>query len=363
MTESRRTVLVTAAGIANGNNLILSLRHGGLDVRIVGTNMNAALLAKSTADVSLLLPPASHPQYTEQAARVVEEHGVDVFIATNDKEVERVSRDRAELGCAVLLPPDDVVRLCQDKHELYLRLADRGIPMARSIPLADLADIDAAFEALADTGDRFWVRTRRGAGSLAATWVRTPEQARHWIGLWVEMRGLSVADFTVSEFLPGRDFAFQSVWHEGRLIVAKMVERLEYYWGHTRLSGMSSTPRVAKTIRDDATLEIIFETIRAVMPEPHGNFCMDLKGGRDGTMNITEINIGRFCQITPIFDLTGRINTAEAHVRLALGERPDFGEPIDIEEDRYLLREIDSPPAIVSGEVIRRFRETASWSR
>jgi hypothetical protein len=95
MTESRRTVLVTAAGIANGNNLILSLRRGGLDVRIVGTNADAAFLAKSTADVSLLLPPASHPQYREQAARVVEEHGVDVFIATNDKEVERVSRDRA----------------------------------------------------------------------------------------------------------------------------------------------------------------------------------------------------------------------------------------------------------------------------
>ena len=80
--------------------------------------------------------------------------------------------------------------------------------------------------------DKFWIRTRSGAGSIAATWVNNGEQAKSWIKLWVELRGFELTNFTISEFLPGRDYAFQSVWKNGNLLVAKLAERLVYYMGH-----------------------------------------------------------------------------------------------------------------------------------
>jgi hypothetical protein len=36
------------------------------------------------------------------------------------------------------------------------------------------------------------------------------------------------ASFTLSEYLPGRDFAAQSVWREGRPVLVKTFERLSY---------------------------------------------------------------------------------------------------------------------------------------
>lgn len=362
MSSARPKVLITGAGGANGNNLMESLRRSPLDLSLFGTNAQAPFLAKSIADDNALVPAASDPRYTEAMSEVIRREGIDLMIASNDKEVTRVSADRDQFPCRVLLPPADVVDLCQDKHALFLRLTEHGIPMARSIPLGSHADIAPAFKALAGTGDRFWVRLRRGVGSLAATWVRTPEQASAWISLWEDMRGLDVKNFTISEFLPGRDYAFQSVWFEGRLVVAKLCERLSYFWGHTRLSGMSSTPQVARTLRDEATLETIFKSIRCVSDAPHGIFCMDLKGDAE-RMNVTEINIGRFCMITPIFDLTGKINTAEAYVRLALGEHVEHPEPVDIEEDMYLIRELDTPPMVVAGSEFKKYEEGASWNR
>jgi carbamoyl-phosphate synthase large subunit len=183
---------------------------------------------------------------------------------------------------------------------------------------------------------------------MGATWINTAEQARNWVKLWVELRGFNVSDFTISEFLPGRDYAFQSVWKNGELRVAKMVERLSYVMGRNRLSNMSSTPAVARTIRDTATLDTVFAAIRAVSSRPHGNYNLDLKGNVDGVMCVTEFNIGRFCMITPIFDLTGRHNTADVHVASALDLPLTIQDPVDIEEDVYLIRELDTEPLIIS---------------
>ena len=73
-------------------------------------------------------------------------------------------------------------------------------------------------------------------------------------------------------------------------------------------------------------------------------------------MNITEFNIGRFCMITPIFDLTGKINTAEAYIKSAFEEELTGVNPIDIEEDMYLLRDLDTLPTIINGKDLEKLK-------
>ena len=175
----------------------------------------------------------------------------------------------------------------------------------------------------------------------------TAKQAKAWISLWTELKGYSVDQFTVSEFLPGRDLAVHTMWKDGDLQILKMCERLEYFLGALRLSGMSSTPAVGRTVRDDAAIEIVTRAARAICDRPHGNFNFDLKGRRTGEWCVTECNIGRFFMITPIFDRTGAHNTAELYIRLAFGEEVDIADPIDIEEGQYLLRDLDMEPTII----------------
>ncbi len=72
---------------------------------------------------------------------------------------------------------------------------------------------------------------------MGATLVKSAEQARGWIRYFQEMRRVPVTSFTLSEYLPGRDFACQSLWKDGDLILIKTVERLSYFWGWARPSG------------------------------------------------------------------------------------------------------------------------------
>ncbi len=350
--KSRKTVLIQGAGSGGGNNLVDSLRRSDLDLVILGSNCLPHAVAKSTADRTFLLPSCEDHDYVQQLRRLIERRRIDLVIPNSDREVDAVSRHRDAIPCRIFLPEDEVVRVCQDKHRLYERLSSAGIPMAGSVELRDLDELPSAFGELGES-DRYWVRPRRGSGSRGATWVENWEQARKWIELWIELRGYQARDFQISRFLPGRDYCFQSVWRDGELIVAKLCERLSYFGGANRLSGMSSTPEIARTLRDESALETLQRAVRVLSSRPHGNFNMDLKGDHDGVMNITEVNIGRFCMITPIHDRTGRVNTAEAYVRSAFGETMVIDDPIDIEEGQILIRELDTEPLIVPEATLR----------
>ena len=351
-----RRILITGAGGGGSNNLIGSLRASDLDLEIYGSNLDPFILAKSKANTDILLPSAMDENYIDALIYEIRKNDIDLILPNSDREVRRISEERSRIPCRVFLPPADVVEVCQDKYEFHLKLKAANIKTAETISINDYDGIESAINALAHTGDRFWVRPRSGSGSRGATWVRNAEQARSWISLWEELRGYPVSTFMISEFLPGRDFAFQSLWCNGQLVVGKMCERLSYFFGRNQLSGMSSTPAVARTIRDEGAIETALATVRAICEYPHGMFTLDMKADASGVMNVTECNIGRFFMITPIFDLSGRINTAETYVRCAFDESLDFIDEIDIEEDVYLLRDLDTEPMVVAGKVIRNLQ-------
>ena len=351
----KRVILVTGAGGGGSTNLINSLRSSPLELSIIGSNLSPYILAKSTADKNQLLPAATEPRYVETLSQLVENEGIELVVPNSDREVRAISEHRAQLPCRVFLPPHPAVELCQDKYAMYVCLKEAGLSVARSYSLTSYDDIQPAIEALSDTGERFWVRPRRGSGSKGATWVRNAEQAQAWISLWEDLRGYPLDTFTISEFLPGRDYAFQSVWQNGKLVVAKLCERLSYFFGENRLSGMSSTPAVARTVHDQSAIDTALKAIHAICDQPHGNFNLDMKADATGNMNITECNIGRFFMITPIFDLTGKVNTAETYVRCAFEQTLHIENPIDIEEDMYLLRDLDTLPKVTPGKYIRAF--------
>src|SRR5205823_3055329 len=98
---------------------------------------------------------------------------------------------------------------------------------------------------------------------------------------------------TLSEYLPGRDFNVQGLWRDGKIILIKMCERLSYLDGENRPSGMSSTPAVAKTLRDDLVLDLCERAINVIAPNASGVFNLDLKQDVSRDARITEINAGR----------------------------------------------------------------------
>ncbi|MBI2872230.1 MAG: hypothetical protein HYY00_03465 [Chloroflexi bacterium] len=342
------TILVTGAGGGGGNNLITDIRLGAPDVRIIGANMDPHVLGKSVADVNYLLPPATSKDYIQALNWVIRKERVQLSIPDNDREVRAQSENREHLACPVFLPPKESVRICQDKFLLYEALRKADIPMAETMPVTTLEDLGKIF-AHFNGHDRLWVRMRRTSGSRGSIPVPSADYARWWISYWCEMRGARVDDFTVSEYLPGRDFAFQSTWFQGRLVVAKLCERLSYFFGQNMPSGSSSTPAVAKRSADLAIFEIGLKTVKAVDAAPHGNYCMDFRCNKDGVPCVTEINSGRFFMITPIFDRAG-LNMASTFVRMGLGGKPPVWDLLERMDNVYMLRDLDTEPTIITEE-------------
>ena len=340
-----RRILITGTGSGESNNLIRSLRAGDPSLLIVGCHADRFILKKSSADRNYLVPSSSHPHFSDVLRHIIDGEQIDLLIPNNDADVKAVSQLRDELPCSLLLPAKAVIELCQDKYELAIFLGGQGVPAPLTYPVTSYDSIDELFQQLRPRS-HLWCRIRTGTGSMGAVPVRSPDQARSWIRYWEEMRGVPPTAFTLSEYLPGRDFACQSLWKDGKLVLIKTCERLSYYGGWNRASGVSSTPQLAKTVRDPRVVQVCTDAVQAIEPAASGVFSIDLREDVSGIPCVTEINVGRFFMITNIFDLTGKHNMALTYVRMALGEPVDIGEAYDVAEDYYLVRDLDTLPGI-----------------
>lgn len=342
------TVLVTGAGTGLGNNLIRSLRAADRSLVVLGCHDNRFELKKSAGDRHYLLPAPDQRAFVGRLVELLDAERVDLVVPTSDRDVRVLSRHRRRLGRRVFLPRAGVIELGQDKYAVSRRLARRGVPAPRTFAVTNLAAVSDILRRL--PRGPAWCRVRRGSGAYGAAPVRTAAQARAWIAYWSTMRGVPVRDFTLGEYLPGRDFACQMLWDRGRLVLAKTFQRLSYYGGGARAGAVSSVAALAVSTAAPRVVEVCTAAVGALDRAMSGPCCLDLKENAAGVPCVTEINVGRFSLSTGIYDLVGKHNMAGAYVRLALGEPVDLGEPYDAAPDHYLIRDVDTLPAVVHAD-------------
>jgi carbamoyl-phosphate synthase large subunit len=337
-------LLVLEAGSAASNNLVRSLKSGDPSLVIVGCNESRFVLKKSGAERNYVLP-VSPQSYRAALRRIIKTERIDLLVPTNDADVLRISELRDKLGCRTFLPRKSLIERCQDKYKLTAFLRRRGIPAPLTYPITNVEKVEALFRRF-EPRARLWCRIRAGSGSYGAIPVKSPDQVQGWIAYWERSRAVPPGSFTLSEYLPGRDFCVQCLWDKGTLVLAKMAERITYL-NTGSPSGVSSMPALAKTAFEPHVVEVCAKAIRALDAEASGVFFVDIKESEDGQPCITEINAGRFATMTNIHDLTGRHNMAVVYVRLALGERVRIPRASDFAEGYYLVRSIDTLPAVV----------------
>ena len=336
-----RRILVTGAGGAAAANFVHSLRLAPEPFFVVGSDASKFHLELAPVDARYLLPRADDAGYVDELNTLVEAEQLELVHPQPEQEVLVLARERERVRAATLLPKAETVALCQDKAAFAARIAEAGLPAPRFARPDSEEALREATASILESRERVWVRAVRGAGARASLPVSSPDQAAAWTRYWTETRGLSVTDFMVSEFLPGREFAFQSVWLDGQLVTSAARERLEYVFGHLMPSGQSSSPSVARTVHRDDVNELAARAVEAVDPRATGVFCVDLKEDENGQPLVTEINAGRFFTTSNFLAAAGA-NMPYEYVRLALGERLDGLPRFDaVEPDLYWVRMID----------------------
>ena len=208
-------VAVLGAGGPAGHNVSHSLMQAGHEV--VAIEGNALHLPLARGDTEPLHPDMEviqHPpldfNFINWLNKVCRKHEIDYIHPQPDSLVEHVARYGNGLEAATLLPSVGTVQLCQDKFDCGIAWRRAGLRGTRILPIEAPYDIAAAGREL---GYPFWLRARRGAGARGATEVHSQVMGEHWLGYWFS-RG-SDWDFVAEEFLPGRDYAWTSLWFRG----------------------------------------------------------------------------------------------------------------------------------------------------
>jgi len=345
-----KRILVTGVGGAAAMNFIASLRMAEESFYIVGVDINYYHLACADVEARYLVPPCDHSDYLNKLNEIISQEKIDLVHPQPDVEVAFLAEHRDQVATKMFLPSTEAIRICHDKMRCNQVLAQADIPVPYSVHLETLDDLPEAFMLIAQRSRIVWVRAIRGAGSRAALPVSTCLQAKGWISYWIEEKGLQPRDFMLSEYLPGREFAFQSIWYQGELITSMTRERLEYLMGNLMPSGQSSSPSVARTVHREDVNEVATRAILAVDSEPHGVYCVDLKENAVGIPCVTEINPGRFFTTSNFFSSAG-CNMPYYYVCLALGNPiPSLPKYNPLDEGLYWVRGVDRIPKLFREE-------------
>lgn len=352
-----KRILVLTAGGGTSNNLVRSLKHADKGLTLLGCSSDRFFLHLSPAEKRYLVPSlergddAALSHFDAALRALVANARVDLILPGSDADVMLLATlsERRAFDCHICLPARATIESCEDKFFLNQILIKNSVAVPRTYAVSDKKSLFDAWEALAPKC-LAWCRLRRGFASRGATKVSSAQQAWDWISYWHTMRDVAVEDFTLSEFLPGRDYNVQGLWNNGRLMLMKMCERLSYLNAGHNPSGMASTPALAKTVWEPEAIKVCEAALLAVDPRAHGVFNFDLKENGAGVPCLTEINAGRFAMISNLYNLSGCHNMASAFLRMAFGDPVKIDNPYGDGIGYYLIRELDSEPLILSEE-------------
>lgn len=341
-------LLLLGAGSGAANNLVRSLRAADDPATIVGAHHDRFMLRAAPTERRYLVPASSRDDFVTVLNRLIGAERIDVVIPTSDADARALAAARERLGCRTLLPGLATIEICQDKFAFAERLSAQGVPVPETIALEAFEDVEPAFVRLRRHA-RLWCRRRRGQGGLGALLVTRPEQVRAWIAYWSEMRNVPIDEFTLAEYLPGRDFAGQALFVAGEPILVHVYERLSYLGGAAAPAGVGLAA-LGRRLDDRRVEDLVVMAVRAIERRASGVFCFDAREDAAGVPRLTELNAGRFGLSAILLDLTGKVNMAVTYVRAAMGEAVEpIAEP-EPADDWYIVRDYDGAPAVLRAD-------------
>ncbi len=346
-----KRILITGAGGSAAANFIKCLRMADEDLYLVGSDIDKRHLELCGGlDAKYVVPRVDDPSYVEKINKLVGIEKIEFLHPQPDVEVGFISENREKFKAGIYLPAKKAIESCQNKIALIEVLRKAGIPVAESYLIENEKDLKSAIKTLLPKVGKVWLRAIRGAGSKASLPITEFEHGKMWIDYWAKMKGVGWGDFMACEFLPGKEFAFQSIWRGGQIVTSQARERLEYFFGHLMPSGQTSTPSVARTVHRDDVNRIATEAIKTVDPKATGIFCADIKENSKGIPCVTEINVGRFFTTSNFFAEAGS-NMPYYYVKMAYGEKlPKLPKYNPIPEGWYWLRMLDMGHKLVKGK-------------
>lgn len=342
--KKKLRVLILGSGGSPGINFIKALQLSKQPLYIVGTDVNKFFLELAPVDTKYVIRHQDEQQFVRDIIRIVKKERIDFIHSQPEEEVRILSKHAAEIPARMFFPDIQTIDIFQDKWKTHLALSAAGIPVAESVHLSGERSLQDTCKRY--TGKTLWIRATKGAGGKASLPVTSYEQALMWIRYWFD-KGLSWDDFVASDYLPGKEVSWLSLWKEGTLICSQQKERYQWVQANISPSGVGGTTAIQRTTHYERANQIGYDTIRAVDPQANGVFVVDMKENVKGVPCVTEVNVGRFFTTSLFFAAAG-VNMPYIYVCLGMGlPIPHVAQYNAVEKDLYWIRVPDGGPVMI----------------
>lgn len=346
-------ILIAGAGGAPSEGVVFSLQKNPQNY-VIGMGSEPTDLILSTASKKYYVPYANAPEYKDSLLNILKKEKPDLVHFQNDLEIYHASLIRDDIlatGTTIYMPPHDVIDACVHKYKTYQAFSKAGIPVPKNIVIHEPADLENAFEQLADQEGKIWLRASSiGGGGKGALPTNNLELAKAWIDHYQGW-----GDFVAAEMLTRDTVTWLSIWYEGELVVGQSRARHGWTHGNRAISGVTGVTKVGKTVTDDQVTDIAIRSVKAVSGKPHGIFGVDMAYDNNGVPNPTEINISRFFTTVRFFTEAG-LNMPEMFKCLALSE--PYSKPCKqldpLPADLLWARGMDTQPRLITNDLIQR---------
>lgn len=190
-----------------------------------------------------------------------------------------------------------------------------------------------------------WIRdyaegTTSGKGSLMAS---NYDEVKAWATI-----NQGIPSFMLSEYLPGRNLACFTLFHEGKIIKYGVAQRIDYLMGKVAVSGITGNTCKGKLLNDKRVFNVAYDAVMSVVGQTgevmNGLVVTDLKENENGNPVVTEINI-RHVAFTSTFANAG-FNFSEYQLLCLMGRKTEIPDELTIQfpEDNCMLRDVDGLP-------------------
>jgi hypothetical protein len=342
-------IIITGGGGVTGRAIARSIRlseHFKTAVLISSDiYQNEYGLFEGLYDKCYKLPHVDHSSYLLKFEELISLEKPDVVLIMTEKEVIFWGTNQPNFNA--LISPFAFSTLAGNKARLYEAL--RPSMLVPEFSVFDIS-LDSFGQLYSDkfNGRPVWIRcyeegTSSGKGAYL---VKSIQDASAWFDL-----NPTIKSYLISDVLPGRNFACNVLFKEGKLLQSAIYERLEYFMPQLSPSGITGNIAVGKLINDRAVFENSIQAIRLIeqitSTKANGIYTVDLKGDSQNIPLITEINL-RHTAATGSF-AQGGCNMAEFQILASIGKENLIpSDEIIFPSNNKLLRDIDGSPVYLA---------------
>jgi hypothetical protein len=341
-------ILVTACGSVGGINFVNALHQvPHHPYSIIGADYYPLNAKLCDYDAFYKSPRHRRPEYPELIREIVKKEKVDFIHPSLEGEARVIAIHCSDTKAKTFLPSTETSGVCQSKSLICDKLTS-NCNLAK--PSFHYRNFKKSLRVLfKNFGSPLWVRYDKGAGGRGSLKCEDPEAIHKWISLMVHLGKGKEKHFIIQPYLPGADYAFDSIWRNGELVTSFTRKRLSYLFPHLSLSGITGTPTASQIVYNDRVNVTAKNAVLTVDPSPHGIFCVDLKEDAEGVPFVTEVNckphttMFLWSQISKHYSLLG-YNLAHVYTMLGLGKikQTCLSQFNLYPEDLILLRTIDA---------------------